>query len=160
MNINNKVLDYIENVLEVPRDEYNGMSACPFAKKERETDNIYIDEMTEENTFAMCVNNFLNSGKNSAVFVQDIDMATKETKSYQKYLNTILKTLNITYWKVLCINPNDNLDVDGLNVRSQAPYFLILVNPKKEINDAHKNLLNTKYFDKMSDEYKKYLGVK
>ena len=27
----NKVLDYIENVLEIPRDEYNSMSACPFA---------------------------------------------------------------------------------------------------------------------------------
>ena len=38
----NKVIDYIKNVLEVPRTEYNGMSACPFAKKERENDNLYI----------------------------------------------------------------------------------------------------------------------
>ena len=37
----------IENILEVPRDEYNGMSACPFAKKERENDNLYIDVIDE-----------------------------------------------------------------------------------------------------------------
>ena len=37
-----KVLDYIENVLEVPRDEYNGMPVCPFANKERKNNNIYI----------------------------------------------------------------------------------------------------------------------
>ena len=64
------------------------------------------------------------------------------------------------YFKTLCINPNDELDVDGLNVRSQAPCFLILVNPKKEIQTAHENLLKTKYYDNMSDKYKKYLGVK
>ena len=47
----NKVLDYIENVLEVPRDEYGGMSACPFAKKERENDNLYIDVIDKDNGF-------------------------------------------------------------------------------------------------------------
>ena len=43
-----KVLEYIENVLEPAREEYNGISACPFAKKERESDNIFIDEITYE----------------------------------------------------------------------------------------------------------------
>jgi len=47
----NKVLDYIENVLEIPRNEYNGMSACPFAKKERENDNLYIDVINKDNGF-------------------------------------------------------------------------------------------------------------
>ena len=40
-----KVLNYIKDVLEVPRDEYNGMPTCPFAKQERENDNIYLDEI-------------------------------------------------------------------------------------------------------------------
>ena len=56
----NKVLDYIENVLEIPRDEYNGMSACPFAKKERESNNIYIDTISIKNDFIICMNNFIN----------------------------------------------------------------------------------------------------
>ena len=160
MSTANKVLDYIKNVLEVPRKEYSGMSACPFAKKERETDNIYIDVIEEDNGFLECMKKFLDSGKNSAVFIQKDDISEYETIRYQKYLNTILKELKIDkYFKTLCINPNDELDVDGLNVRSQAPCFLILVNPKEEIQTAHESLLKTKYYDNMSDKYKKYLGV-
>jgi len=159
MDLKNKVLDYIKNVLEVPRQEYNGMSACPFAKQERESNNIYLDEITDDNDFITCMSRFMDSNMNSAVFIQDEDLGEDETRPYQKFLNKILKQLNIKYWKVLCINPNDKLDVKGLNVRSLAPCFLILINPKQQINDAHKSMLNTKYYDNMSSKYKKYLNV-
>ena len=159
MNLKSKVLDYIENVLEVPRQEYNGMPACPFAKQERESNNIYLDEINSDNDFLMCMNKFVHSGMNSAVFIQDEDISEDETKPYQKYLNKVLKQLDITHWKVLCINPNDKLDVGGFNARSLAPCFLILINPKQQINDAHKSMLDTKYYDNMSSKYKKYLNV-
>ena len=156
----NKVLDYIKNVLEVPRQEYNGMPACPFAKQERKSNNIYFDEIKEGNDFLMCMKRFVDSNMNSAIFTQEEEIEENETKAYQRYLNKVLKSLNITYWKVLCLNPNDKLEVDNLNVRALAPCFLILINPKKQINDAHKSLLKTKYYDKMSSKYKKYLNVK
>ena len=62
--------------------------------------------------------------------------------------------------KALCINPDDKLEVDGFNARSLAPCFLVLINNKKEIKKAHDIILKTKYYDKMSKKYKKYLGVK
>ena len=159
MDLKNKVLDYIENVLEVPRQEYNGMPACPFAKQERESNNIYLDEITDDNDFIICMRRFMDSNMNSAVFIQDEDLSEDETRPYQRFLNRLLKQLNIKYWKVLCINPNDKLEVDGLNVRALAPCFLILINPKQQINEAHASLLNTKYYDNMSIKYKKYLNV-
>ena len=159
MSLKSKVLDYIENVLEVPRQEYNEMPACPFAKQERESNNIYIDEITSDNNFIKCIGKFHRSNTNSAVFIQDENLNENETRPYQRYLNKLLKELNITHWKVLCINPNDKLDVDGFNVRSLAPCFLILINPKQQINDAHKSMLDTKYYDNMSSKYKKYLNV-
>tara|TARA_Y100000592_G_scaffold99817_1_gene177335 strand:+ start:109 stop:603 length:495 start_codon:yes stop_codon:yes gene_type:complete len=158
-----KVLDYIKNVLEVPRDEYNGMPVCPFAKQERESDNIYIDTITDDNDFIICMHNFIESGKNSAVFIQEdktITLAERETKRYQKFLNKVLKMLDKSEWKALCINPKDKLDVDGFNARSLAPCFLVLINNKKEIQKAHSNIIKTKYYEKMSEKYKKYLGVK
>ena len=155
-----KVLDYIENVLEVPRDEYNGMPTCPFANKERKNDNIYIDTISNDNDFMICINKFIESGKNSAVFIQDTDLDERETKRYQKFLNTILKTLDLGKWKALCINPNDKLEVDGFNARSLAPCFMVLINKKEDIYYAHKGLLKTQYYDKMDSKYKKYLGVK
>jgi len=155
----NKVLDYIKYVLEVPRDEYNGMPTCPFAKKEREDDNIYIDTLSPDNDFIICMHNFVKSGKNSAVFIQNDGLAEKFTKKYQKFLNTTLKTLDLSNWKALCINPNDDLEVDGFNARSLAPCFMVLINDKKDIYYAHQNIKKTKYYDKMSLKYKKYLGV-
>ena len=105
--IKKQILNYIKNVLEVPRDEYDGLSACPFVKKERENNNIYIKNLDNND-----------------------------------------------------INPKDEFEVDGLNVRSQAPCFLILINNQKEINTAHERMLKTKYFDKMSIKYKEFLGIK
>jgi hypothetical protein len=155
-----KVLDYIKYVLEVPRDEYNGMPTCPFAKKERESNNIYIDTINIKNDFIICMHKFIESGKNSAVFIQNFTTGKRNTKKYQKFLNNILKELDKSKWKALCINPNDNLEVDGFNVRSLAPYFMVLINDKKDIYYAHKSMQNTKYYDKMDNRYKKYLGIK
>ena len=155
----NKVLDYIKYVLEVPRDEYNGMPTCPFAKKEREDDNIYIDTLNKDNNFIICMSKFTESGKNSAVFMQSEELTERETKRYQKFLNNVLKYNGFSNWKALCINPNDNLKVDGFNARSLAPCFMVLINDKKDIYSAHKNLQSTKYYDKMDGKYKKYLGV-
>ena len=157
MSTKSKVLGYIKNVLEVPRPEYNGMPACPFAKHERESMNIYIDEIKPDNDFLMCMNKFVHSNMNSAVFIQNEEIEESETRGYQRYLNRLLKELDITHWKVLCINPNDKLEVDGLNVRALSPCFLVLVNPRKQISDAHKSLINTNYYDNMSEKYKKYL---
>jgi len=159
MGTKSKVLDYIENILEIPRQEYDGMPACPFAKQERESNNIYLDEITSGNSFLKCIGKFYKSNMNSAVFIQNDDIEENETRAYQKYLNRLLKEFNIKHWKVLCINPKDELDASGLNVRSLAPCFLILINPKQQINDAHKSMLDTKYYDNMSSKYKKYLNV-
>lgn len=157
-----KVLNYIKNVLEVSRNEYSGMSACPFAKKERETDNIFIDIISNGSSFMECMNKFIKTNKNSAVFIQEGDnnMSEEYTKPYQKFLNSILKENNLNHWKALCINPNDKLEVDGFNVRALSPCFLVLINNKKDIYFAWKKIQETKYYDKMSNKYKDYLGVK
>ena len=155
-----KVIEYIKNELETPRDEYNGMSACPFAKKERETDNIYYDEISGNNDFIICMHKFVKSGKNSAVFTQEhAKFSERDTKRYQHFLNKILEASDLDKWKALCINPNDTLDVDGFNIRSLAPCFMVLINNRKDIYYAHKANKKTKYYDKMSGKYKKYLGI-
>ena len=156
----NKVINYIKDVLEVPRDEYNGMAACPFAKKERKNDNLYIDVIDEKNGFFELMDKFLKSNKDNAIFINEIDIDNTDTRRYQAFLNKELKKKSLTTHKVLCINPKDELSVEGFNVRSKSPYFLILVNNLKEINKAHKKLLKTSYFDKMDSNYKKYLGAK
>jgi hypothetical protein len=154
-----EVLKYIEDYLEVPRSEYGGMSACPFAKKERKSDNIYIDIIEGDNDFLECMEKFYESGKDNAIFISDIEMPGDETKSYQDSLNRELILNAFIHHKALCINPKDELEVGGFNPRSHSPYFLILINNQKEINLAHKKMMETNYFDKMDAKYKKYLGA-
>ena len=109
-----------------------------------------------------CMDKFIKTDKNSAVFIQegDIDMPEEYTKPYQKFLNSLLKENNLNHWKALCINPNDKLDVNGFNARALSPCFLVLINNKKDIYFALKKIQETKYYDKMSNKYKNYLGVK
>ncbi|MDA8978341.1 hypothetical protein N9F67_00560 [bacterium] len=154
-----EVLKYIEDYLEVPRSEYGGMSACPFAKKERKSDNIYMDVIEGDNDFLECLNKFDESGKDNAIFISDIEMPCSETKNYQNSLDRELLLNAFIHHKALCINPKDEFEADGFNPRSHSPYFLILINNQKEINLAHKKMTGTSYFDKMNAEYKKYLGV-
>ena len=143
--IENNVLRYIEDVLEVPRGEYGGLSACPFAKKERKSNNIYMDIIGEDNDFLKCMDKFYESGKDNAIFVNDVEMPSSDTKRYQHFLNKELLLNAFINHKALCINPKDDLEVDGFN--------------QKEINQAHSKIMKTSYFDKMSKKYKKYLGV-
>ena len=58
------------------------------------------------------------------------------------------------------MNPDDTIThIDGFNPRQFAPAFLINIANKKELGKAHKTVMKTSYFDKMSDAYKKYLKV-
>ena len=63
------------------------------------------------------------------------------------------------YVKVICFHPDDTFEVDGVKTRSEAPYFLLNIAYIDELNKAHQHLLKTEYFDKFTDENKKYLKV-
>ena len=92
----NKVINYIKDVLEVPRDEYNGMAACPFAKKERQNDNLYIDVIDEKNGFFELMDKFLKSNKDNAIFINEIDIDNTDTRRYQAFLNKELKKKSLS----------------------------------------------------------------
>ena len=119
-----------KHFLEVPNLHLGGVPACPFAKKERENNNLYIDVIDKDNGFFKLMDKFLKSGKDNAIFINEINLDNIDTRRYQAFLNKELKKKSLTTHKVLCINPKDKLSVKGFNVRSKSPYFLILVNNK------------------------------
>ena len=59
--------------------------------------------------------------------------------------------------KTICFHPDDEFEVGGVKTRSKAPYFLLNVAYQDELNKAHQHLKATKYFDKFTEESKKYL---
>ena len=61
--------------------------------------------------------------------------------------------------KALCFSPFEHHTAAGEETRKGSPYFLINIAGKEELNKAHTRLLETKYFDKFSEEEIKTLKV-
>ena len=161
-NFKQKVMDYI-GILRQPRKEYNNMPACPFIGKEIDQDKLMIDKFYPNICSLLEMVDKLEKSKyDSALFVQvtDDELLFKDTKKYQNFINVLLKRNNYKHLKCICFNPNDELDIDGFNIRSHSPYFLINIANKKILSKSHINLLKTKYFDNMNEKYLKYLNTK
>ena len=63
------------------------------------------------------------------------------------------------YVKVITFHPDDEFEVGGVKTRSNSPYFLINVAYSDELDKSHRNLTKTKYFDKFTEDNRKYLKM-
>jgi hypothetical protein len=154
-------MDWVK-ILRTPREEYGGMAPCPFVGAEVDKNKLMIEIFNpEKNSIIDMMNKFVNSDYDSALFIQKTNelLLSKDTYKYQNFINRLLKKSGFEKYKCICFNPNDTTEVDGFNIRSKSPYFLINVADRKILSKAHKSLLRTKYFDNMGDKYKKYLKV-
>jgi len=162
-NLKNKMKGYINFILRPKREEFGGMPVCPFAGPELDQDKLMIDIFDPESeTFIDKMQQFVDSKYNSALFAQvnSEPIPASETRKYQSFLNKLIKIKGFTDYKIICFNPEDNItEVEGFNARQFVPAFLINVADKKELGKAHRTIMKSKYFDKMSDAYKKYLKV-
>ena len=154
--------DYVVNVLEENREEFSGLAVCPFVKADRVTDQLFLDVFDNQvDTLVDVLLRFVRSQKRSALIAQvNVDIAGKDTKEYQEFINLVIESAKIGDIKALCFNPNDELSIEGYNPRSKAPYFLINMAYIDHLSKSHRSLKQTKYYDKMPEVYKKYLGVK
>jgi len=158
-NFKEKVLKYID-FIRIPRDEYGGMSACPFAGAELDKGKLMIDKFDpNSDTLLDKVKAYDESDYDSALFVQVSDeiLSGHDTVGYQDYINRTMKENGYGHLKCICFNPNDKIEIDGFNARSHAPYFLINIATREALNKAHKTLAKTKYYDNMNKRYLKYL---
>ena len=160
-NFKEKVLKYID-FIRIPREEYGGMSACPFAGVELDNGKLMIDKFDPNaDTLLDKVKAYDESEYDSALLVQvsDEQLTKFDTVGYQDYINKTMKENGYPHLKCICFNPNDELDINGFNVRSQAPYFLINIATRKALDKAHNVLAKTKYYDNMNKRYLKYLHM-
>ena len=102
---------------------------------------------------------FAESDYDSAIIALPHELGPEDTKPFQIFVNKILKRLGLKDYKNICFNPNDEVAIDGFNPRSKAPYFLINIAHKKALNNAHKSLRKTKYYDNLNKEYREFLKI-
>lgn len=163
-SLKNRMVGYINQILRPKREEFGGMPVCPFAGPELDQGKLLIDIFDpSKGSFIDKVKEFHESKYSSALFAHIKNNkieGNKETRHYQSFLNKQLKENGFTQYKIICFNPSDSVtDIDGFNPRQFAPAFLINIADRKELGKAHRIMVGTKYFDKMSDTYKKYLNI-
>ena len=156
-----KVNEYID-WLATPNEAFNGFPVCPFVERERTGEKLkyevfytdgkktifdLIDEWDDEDDY------------NSMIIAYLSDIKLSEYKNFQNFLNKELQKRKMGYIKVICLHPHDTFNVDGVATRAPAPYFLINVGYADDFHKAHTHLLPMKYYDKFSEENKKYLKV-
>ena len=154
-----QMTDYVINVLEEKRPEFSGLAVCPFVKADRLANQLHLDVFdNQKEDLASVIMRFVKSKKRSALIAQiNEEIPSSETYGYQEFINILIEEMHVGNLAALCFNPNDTLEVEGHNPRSKAPCFLINIGYRDKLRKAQEVLLQTKYYDKLPDTYKKYL---
>ncbi len=160
-----EIKNYLINVIEVPREEFSGFAVCPFSKSERVKGRLMVDVFdSSEESFPECVHRMIDKGCTSAVLAlfssgAPVVMDKSETIGFSKFLNKIMRQEGIDGYKNICINSNDEVYIEKYNPRSESPYFMIVVSKVSDLDRGRKSLTKTKYYDKMSNKYKRFLSL-
>ena len=147
--------------LQTPNESFGGMAVCPFLKAEISNNKLMVEIWRpEEQSFSNLFDNFLNSEYDSAILIcmntEGIDWSQVDRVKYQKSIQTMLKE---SEYKALCFSPFEEHTAAGEETRKKSPYFLINIAKTSVLNEAHKKLLKTRYFDNFNDKEIKTLKV-
>lgn len=158
-----KVIDYINEVIRPPREEFGGLPVCPFAGPELDNDRLMIDIINENQSLDFLLDKYKNSKYNSALFILELPdgetLSKDETKEFQVFVNKVIRYKGYKDIRTICFNPRDSVSINGFNPRGKAPYFLINIAGRKELHKAHKSLTKTSYYDNMDVKYKSFLKI-
>ena len=147
--------------LQTPNESFGGMAVCPFLKAEISNNKLMVEIWKpEEQSFSNLFENFLDSEYDSAILIcmntEGIDWSQVDRVKYQKSIQTMLKE---SEYKALCFSPFEEHTAAGEETRKKSPYFLINIAKTSVLNEAHKKLLKTRYFDNFNDKEIKTLKV-
>ena len=147
--------------LQTPNESFGGMAVCPFLKAEISNNKLMVEIWKpEEQSFSNLFENFLDSEYESAILIcmnaEGIDWSQVNRVKYQKQIQTMLKE---SEYKALCFSPFEEHTAAGEETRKKSPYFLINIAKTSVLNEAHRKLLKTKYFDNFNDKEIKTLKV-
>tara|TARA_Y100000356_G_C11242930_1_gene282047 strand:- start:605 stop:1126 length:522 start_codon:yes stop_codon:yes gene_type:complete len=160
-----EIKEWIVDYLEKPSDNFGGMPVCPFVKKERMTERLLIDVWKPDEKSFLDLLERLNESEQytSALLIckdtEDIKWEEVDRKKFQKTIQVLMEDKGYKNLKALCFSPFEEHTAAGEETRKGSPYFLINIAGTKELNEAHRSLFKTKYFENFSEKEIKELKV-
>ena len=156
-----KIDEYID-WLATPSEAFGGFPICPFVKQERASGKLKYElfEIGKEKSIFDLIDEWdMQDNYMSMIIAHISDIKFDEYKKFQNYINRELRKRKIGYVKVITFHPDDEFEVGGVKTRNNSPYFLINVAYSDELDKSHRNLTKTKYFDKFTEDNRKYLKM-
>ena len=156
-----KIDEYID-WLATPSEAFGGFPICPFVKQERASGKLKYElfEIGKEKSIFDLIDEWdMQDNYMSMIIAHISDIKFDEYKKFQNYINRGLRKRKMEYIKVITFHPDDEFEVGGVKTRSNSPYFLINVAYSDELDKSHRNLTKTKYFDKFTEDNRKYLKM-
>ena len=156
-----KIDEYID-WLAAPSEAFGGFPICPFVKQERASGKLKYElfEIGKEKSLFDLIDEWdMQDNYMSMIIAHISDIKFDEYKKFQNYINRELRKRKMGYVKVITFHPDDEFEVGGVKTRSNSPYFLINVAYSDELDKSHRNLTKTKYFDKFTEDNRKYLKM-
>ena len=147
-----KTKDWLWELTE-PREEFSGFGICPFLKKELTNDDMKFIILKGQDLWNKLDDWILENKYNSILFICLGEVWEHiERKPYQKALQNSMKNKGYGNYKALCFSPYEDKTAAGVKTRENAPYFLINIMDSTDLGNAHKKMIDTKYFDNFTKD--------
>ena len=150
------IQDYLINFIEKKHSVFNDFPVCPFAKKERLTNNIKYVECCFVNINVQKVvaatNEWLQGDYSTILYIDKGSANFIETNHFHNCVKTLLANNKVNTF----IFHKENKRKFGEIYTRQSPRPFIMAGYKNQIGKKKTQLLKTSYYDKRNNkEYKK-----
>ena len=139
------------------------MPICPFIKGDLETGNIQfiVYNSSMDKQLIEVIKEWRESKfKTGLILHVGDDMKTINKKKWVKFLNEEIEKNNMADIKLLAFSPFEDFKISGVSTRQKAPCMLYNLAKKKDLSEAGKKLLKTKWYDNLITEDYKRLNIK
>ena len=152
---------WIQDVLSVPSDHFNGMPPCPYAKAAWVNNDVKIAFGTQHDVMNIC-DEWDNQEASLVIVV--IEGVQKELSVWCEERNTHLAFENLT---LMSFVPDDTIDtgqpeeeMTNWEPLSDEEYSMVFVQELSELETASAHLMSKGYYKNCTEQFMKYVNAR
>ena len=144
--------DYLIQFVETKQEIFNNFPVCPFAKRERIENKIKFVECSFKNIDTTKIidetHNWLNGDYSTLLYVDIGDADFIETNHFHRCIDALTDKEDVN---TFLFHKESKRKFGGMYTR-RSPRPFIMIGYKDHIGEKKKQLLKTKYYDKLNNE--------
>ncbi|PSB26980.1 hypothetical protein [Stenomitos frigidus] len=159
-----KMIQYLETVLEQPHPVFGGLPICPFSKKARLQNKIFykvialaMDQLQAGSELRQAIASFHESKQHDVLVVISPDhdaLTVEQVQAFVEQLNDRIAPMRLTAFGG---HPQDPFNVQGVFTR-QEPFINLTIQSMTILQAASEQLARTSYYQHWSAENLRQVG--